>query len=504
MTAIRSYPGERFLERFPDPPRRAPVVAAVFPNTYRIGMSNLGYHFLFGALARRGRLRVERLFSDTGAVPRGLRAVLFSVSYEEDITACAAILGRLGIEPLRRRRGEGPLVIAGGPAVSANPLPVAAIADAVALGEGEETLGCIIDVLAEPGMTASDAREALALRPHMFVPGAGGEATIAATAAGRFVHSCLLATETAFPGTFLVEISRGCPGSCRFCLATQLYRPYRVMPMANFRETIEGLPVKPEAIGLVSTAAAAHPEFASLLRYLAGRGCRTGLSSLRAEDVNAETASAIAEAGIRSVALAPESGSEPLRQRLGKRVPDEVFMEAARLLSRAGVRHLSLYLLAGVPGEGRSDEERTLRFLATFAAAAAGCRVTLHVNPLVPKPATPLQHMGMATAPQLRAATARLAADARRIGLAVSLKGVRAALRQAQLSLGDERTGEAAVRFAAGGTSWRRALSDAGVDPDAIHRERGLEAPLPWERFAAAELRRSLLRRYRLFVAGGG
>ncbi|MDD3643465.1 MAG: radical SAM protein, partial [Candidatus Krumholzibacteria bacterium] len=420
----------------------------------------------------------------------------------EDIPACAALLSDLGVEPLRRMRRGGPVVIAGGAGVSANPLPVAAIVDAVALGEGEAVIDPLARILDEHAGNREEALEALAGEPGIYLPGAPGRPFVpvpvdAARAAQRFQHSCVVAREAAFPGAFLVEISRGCPGACAFCLATVLYRPFRTMPLQRFESLIDSLPPQVDSVGLVSTAAAAHPDIVEILDLLGRKGLRAGVSSLRAEDIDERTAAALKRAGIRSAALAPESGSERLRMRLGKRVADEVFLEAGRLLAGAGVRRLSLYLLAGAPGEDEADLEETVRFVGRFAAASAGARIVAHLNPLVPKPGTPLQFMAMSEPAVLAGRAALLAARLRPLGVAVSAKGIRGAVRQAQLSMGDEPAGEAAARYAAGGTSWRRALIDSGVDPGAVFRERGLEEALPWETFASPRRRNNLLERYR-------
>lgn len=502
MPLIRTYPGEIPLEEFPAPPRRAPAAAVVYPNAYRIGMSNLGFQFLFGALSRSGQLAVERLFTDHRRPQRPPQAVLFSISYEEDILACASILCDLGIEPLRRSRSGGPLVIAGGAGVSANPLPVSAIADAVARGEGERVIDHIIEVLSEPEAGRQRALERLASHPALFVPGVG-TASHGAPARARtdteepFQHSCIVAEEAAFPGTFLVEISRGCPGACAFCLATVLYRPLRTIGFDRFEALVGSLPRSVGAVGLVSTAAAAHPDFAAMLDLLARKGLRAGVSSLRAQDIDAPSARALERAGVRSAALAPESGSERVRMRLGKRVPDETYLEATRLLSGAGVRRLSLYMLGGIPGEDDDDLERTVAFVKRIAASAAGARVSIHLNPLVPKPGTPLQFMAMTQTGEFARRASLLADRLRPAGVGVSTKGSRGAVRQAQLSTGDESAGEAAVRYAAGGTSWRRALIDSGADPDAVFSERGIDTVLPWDRFEQEAARRSLLERYR-------
>ena len=502
MTDSRKYTGERFLQNYPGPGAGAPLALAAYPNSYKTGMSNLGFHFVYSSLAGSGRFRVERQFLGDPRGKGSADAVFFSVSYEEDLLNLVKILISLGIEPLRERRTDGPLVIAGGPVVSSNPVPLFPIADILAAGEGEGALPVIMEAVAAEGPDRSALAESLSEVEGVILPGLS-ESTAAASPVDPelFQHSVILTPDTVFPDMLLVEISRGCPGACAFCMATSIYRPFRTMPLERFETLIDSAIERsgpdPVKVGLISTAAAAHPEFTRMMEAIEARGAKVGLSSLRAIDIDAEKAGAIGKAGIRSVSLAPESGSESMRLRLGKNASDQTYLDAARLLCREGVTGFNLYMLAGMPGEDERTSAATEDFLSAFSEAAKGARVTVNLNVLVPKPRTPLQFMAMPGRKEIGTSIDSMKTACRAAGVGISVKGQRSSMNQARIALGSEAVGRAAVRFAVGGTSWKRALKDEGVDPDLIHAERGVDEILPWEKVFGSGRRDTLLRRYR-------
>jgi radical SAM superfamily enzyme YgiQ (UPF0313 family) len=472
------------------------------------GMSNLGFHFIYSGLARSGELRVERRFGDGGPsrkMPaKGADAVFFSISYEEDLVPLVRMLKSMEIEPLREDRGNGPLVIAGGPVLSSNPVPFFPIADIICAGEGENILPGVIEAVSAHGRDRPSIAGTLENTDGILMPGIFGKTRLPAPVdPSNFQHSVIIAEETVFPGTMLIEISRGCPGACAFCMATSIYRPFRTVPLGRIMELVEkAAAVSADMeeglkIGLVSTAAAAHPQFVEILDHIIGRGGRVGLSSLRAADMDEARSAAIGRAGIRSVSLAPESGSERIRFDIGKKVPDAVYFKAAGLLRSDGVSKFNLYMLTGLPGEDDRAFDETGRFIGAFLESVKGAHVSVNLNVVVPKPRTPLQFMAMARKDDIRSSVARMREVCMASGAGISVKGFRSAMDQARISLGSEGVGRAAVRFAAGGTSWKRALRDEGVDPDIIHFDRSGDGVLPWEEVFGGGEREVLAARYR-------
>jgi len=477
-----------------------------YPSSYRAGMSNLGFQFLFGKLRMRQSMRVERFFTDsapltieTGSRLSTAKALFFSVSYEEDYLNLARILAKSGIEPSRSLRECSPLVIVGGRAPSANPMPMGEIADIIALGEGEATIDRIADFAigySEGGheeITSSLSGVDGLYLPHLPTR----ESSFAGPVKiDSFPMSVIVSGGTVFSDMVLMEIGRGCPSSCSFCLASALYSPHRTVPFGILSGQVESIPRKVDKVGLVSTSVTAHPDFERIVDFLTGRGITPSFSSLRAEDMDEGKAELIAEAGTRSVSLAPESGSEVGRRSLGKRVPDERYIEAAGLLSRSGVRNLNLYMLCGYPGENEDVLLETGRFLDRFTGAAGNSKVSVHINYLIPKALTPFQFYGMPGSGKLERLASGLEGVCRSRNIRVKTKSIRGAIRQAVLSLGGSEVGRAVVEYSKNKISWKRALRDSGVDSEFVHRERGVDKPLPWEEIEGRIIRKNLLARY--------
>lgn len=418
-----------------------------------------------------------------------------------------------GVPPLRQKRGGRPLVIVGGPAVSANPFPISAIADAIALGEGEGTLPGIVSLLEELGVDRFDGRgprepddvlDRMARIPGMLVPARsrGAVAFNEPVGLSRFPVSVVVTPDSTFPGALLVESGRGCPGACAFCVATSLYRPFRFMSAAGFAELLATLSVPVERIGLVSTAVAANPDFVKIVRLISSKGMSVSFSSLRAEDLDDEKILAIGEAGTAAASLAPESGSERIRYAMGKRVPDEIYFAAASKLRAAGIAHFTLYLLIGCPGEDGSALADTRAFMEHFRKAIGGRGFSVHANVLVPKPWTPLQFYAMPGERDLVARQHELEKMLRKLGLGVQIKSVRSAIRQAIFSMGDELVGNAIVHYVEGGLSWKRALREAGVNESLHHEKKGPETSFPWDGISGPVHRGVLFKRFEAVERG--
>lgn len=500
------------LEKFPRPTGAAARVAAGYAAPYRVAMSNLGFHFLYAGLRRSPGLRVERFFADTSPVTiesgsplSDETALLFSVSYEEDYLNLVRILHESGVPPLRADRRGRPLVIAGGPAVSANPFPLADIVDAATLGEGEGMLEAIVTVLEDSAATGIGVvRERLARIPGVLVPGLSrsGVSLREGSRLESFPRSVIMTPETVFPRTLLIECARGCPGACAFCLATSIYRPYRAMPFEAIRELMDSFEVPVRRVGLVSTAVAAHPDFEGIVRFLRSRAVSVSFSSLRAEDLDDDKADIVGAIGTSSVSLAPESGSEAARSRLGKKVPDEVYFHVAGKLYEAGVRRFTLYLLIGWPSLDDVMLSNTINFIEHFRQNIKRSRLDVHVNPIIPKAWTPLQFLAMPDEKELSVAQRGLEKALGRLGANVSTKSVRSALRQALFSTGDERIGRAIVHHVVDGLSWKKALRMAEVNERFPHEEKGPETSFPWDAIEGPVRRGALFKRFEVMTRG--
>ncbi|MBU8922260.1 MAG: B12-binding domain-containing radical SAM protein [Bacteroidales bacterium] len=506
---MADLPDETYLERFPVPPRGAPALFVGYPSTYSVAMSNLGFHFIFAEASRSGEFSVDRFFSDTAPFTfktgkrLGEADVLFiSVSYEEDYINLVRMMTGSAIELSREKRRGKPLIIVGGAAISANPLPLSEMIDVAVIGEGERTTAHILEILSGDGAGEyEDVIEKLSGEDGVFIPGIDSRAMFKKEKTRDvFPHSVILTGKTVFPDTMLFETGRGCPGVCGFCLATSIYRPHRPASLASIVKALDESLVNTSKVGLVSTAITSHPQFEELIDIFKERDIKIGLSSLSAEGIDRKTVRILSDAGVRSASLAPETGDESIRFLIGKRTVDEVYIDAAALLAESGVRRISLYLMTGIPGEDDGIYQSTGGFLERLSTAAPGASFSVHINTMVPKPWTPLQFFAMPDIQVIRSRLKGLSSVCRKAGMRVKTKSIRSSLRQAFLSLGDQRAGRALIEYASGGISWKMALSSAGVDIASVHRERGLDGDLPWYRIEGPSSHDTLLKRYKGMV----
>jgi len=506
--------------------------ALVYPNAWAVGMANLGVHAVYRLLNEPADALCERAFLPAGegdpvTVESGrplsdFDVVAFSLSFEEDYVRIPELLARAGVPVRAAARGAGfPLVVAGGIAVQINPEPVAPFFDALLVGEAEPLLPPFLDAL-RTAREAPPAREelldALARLPGVYVPSRyevsyaptkGGDGWVtrfeplrgapprvrrlwATDVRGRATARVVETPDARFGDLHLVEVARGCLWGCRFCAAGFVQRPYREVSEEVLRAEAERGIARGQRIGLVGPDTSDHSSLRPLMASIAERGGAASPSSLRVDALDRELARRLAQGGERTVTLAPEAGTERLRRVLNKDFPDERVVEAAEAAFAEGLENVKLYFMCGLPTETAEDVEgiaalsRRVRdeVLLPWARRRGRMgRMTLSVNPFVPKPWTPFQWDGIAPRATLEAARRRLERALRPLGIEVDFLSPREARLQAVLSRGDRRTAdliEAGWRDHGGQLG--KALKAWGEDP-AFYAERTVAADerLPWD-----------------------
>lgn len=401
-------------------------VALGFPSAYEIGMSNLGFQWVYRLFNREEEVACERFFHAPDAWgrrgPRTLESdsplgafplVAFSVSWEMDYPHLLRILPAAGIPLERHERGEGdPIVLVGGDCARINPLPLTPYVDAFAMGDGEKLVPGIAEALRD-GRSRSDTLERLASLRGLYVPLLHGERAERAEG-GRIVvdqlrpadgatreppHTTLLTPRTELADKLLIEIARGCSEMCRFCWSAYAMAPQVRVPASAILGVAERCRPLTSRVGLVATAVADHPDILTILRGLSGLGYHIALSSLKIDAISGELLEVLARQGGRSLAIAPEAGNERLRRALNKKVTDAMLREKVRLVARAGFTSLKLYLQVGLPGETDSDVDDVVRLVddLRLVMLEEGRRLgrlgTLvpSVNAFIPKPHTPFE-----------------------------------------------------------------------------------------------------------------
>ncbi len=529
----------------PRPAKSADLsVCLAYPNTYPVGMANLGFQAIYGILVRAG-VAVERAFLpdeppygrirtlESGRALSSFDVLAFSISFETDYVHLLDLLAGAGLPLERAARGpRDPLVVVGGPATFLNPEPIAEFVDLFLIGEGEEMVPEWLAVLRRERAKGGDRTallEASAEVEGAYLPGSWGgfasdDPRPAPRVRRRYVahlddaptRSQILSPEAVFGDMFLVEASRGCEWGCRFCAAGFMYRPVRHRSTRSLRDDVLGEALQHrDTVGLVGAEMASHPGIAALCRDVAARGGRASPSSLKADMIGPELAAALGGGATRSVTIAPEAGSERMRRVINKNLSEHEILRAAELLARGGVASLKLYAMIGLPTETDEDVLAIAELAAKIRnrlARGVG-RITLSINPFVPKPWTPLQWEPMADRKTLRERAQLLKRAAERIPNAtVDVESPREAYWQTLLSRGDRRLAPLMrAVHEAGGAFWpvvQAAVRAGGYEgcpsPDEfVHRRFAPDETLPWDfidhgvdkRFLLAEWRKALLER---------
>jgi radical SAM superfamily enzyme YgiQ (UPF0313 family) len=495
-------------------------VCLVYPNTYSIGMSNLGFQGVYAMLNDRDDTVCERAFLPdnpeeyvrTGTElfsfesKRSLARfdiVAFSVSFENDYPNILRTLALANIPLGTDERGPAhPLVVLGGPCAFSNPEPLAPFVDAFFIGEAEGMLDEFMDLFSSLRRNREE-RESITLRlasiTGIYVPslydvtydGLGRIAGRTARAGApehvtrrhasdisrRPIRQAIVTTETEFSGMRLIEAMRGCPWSCRFCLAGHVYDPPRQKTLEAITREIEEARAEGLRVGLVGPSLSDYKYSAEVLAI---PDVDFSITSLRAHPRSAELVRHLR--GRKSVSIAPEAGTERLRAVIGKKVTEEDILGTASLLRDCGIGRLRLYFMVGLPTETDEDIEgivTLVRRIENECFTSGTLSVTLSV--FVPKPFTPFERFAMtplATIKKRLALVKKGLRQDRRVS--ISHDAPRHAYMQALFARGDRRVG-AVLRSMLTTLDLGKAARDAGVDTDwYVLRPRDDGETLPW------------------------
>jgi radical SAM superfamily enzyme YgiQ (UPF0313 family) len=394
--------------------------AFVYPNSYFIGMSNLGLQAIYGLLNNREDCLCERVFWDKensqgGALPLSVEsqrpltdyAVLaLSLNYEIDFLNVAPLLNSSGIPLYSEERNESqPLVIAGGPCITANPLPVARFFDCLCVGEAEAILPAMLPVLREMLSGNRDKLlKELSRIPGVWVPRYNQNQPVVRqwvkTLDPHPVHSIVLTQDTELSDLYLIETERGCAHNCRFCLVSSAFSPMRFHSVESIVKQAETGLTSRKRMGLVGPAVTDHPQIEELLDRLLQIGAQISISSLRITSLNSHLLAQMVKGGLRSVALAPEAGSECLRGVIKKGISEHQILEAIRMAAAAGMQQIKLYFMVGLPRETEADIQAivdlTVAGKKIIEKIGSKARLTLNISPFIPKAGTVFQWMPMA------------------------------------------------------------------------------------------------------------
>lgn len=464
----------------------------LYPHSYAVGMSSLATHTLYAELNATGEMLWERAFVDPArdstrspalcslesrALLRDFEAIAITSSYELDWPAIPAALESGGVPPLRENRPDGPIVIAGGPAISAAPLPLAEIYDVAYIGEIEPAMGVLREALAAG--SREETLERLAGTRGFYVPElqgrpeAGGLVRRCAMNLDEFdTTSVILTPEAEFANRFLVEIGRGCRRSCSFCLARRLYRPQRWRSVGRIVEAVRRGLEYTNDVGLIAAAVSDYPDLAELCGALEGLSAdlRVSTSSVRLESATDELLRLLARGGQHTVTFAPEAATERLRHAIGKGLAEDELFAAVERAAAAELTRIRLYFMIGLPTETAEDREEITALARRLTAAFPRLHFRCNVGVFSPRPHTAFEREALPPTRELRNWLSRVQKSLKSVPhVEVSTDSARWAGMQAALSRSDERLGRAlAKRPSVGFTELVRSLEAEGLDYEGL------------------------------------
>lgn len=499
-----------------------------FPNTYTVGITSLGYQLIWANLAKREDIRVSRLFTDLHeTLPRSPELLGFSFSWELDYMNIFTLLESLNIPINSKERTDShPLIFGGGPVLTANPEPFANFFDVILLGDGENLLDNFINSYQQ---VRGENRQAklthLAQTSGIYIPSLyevkyhsfdGAIQSIQPisenipsqvekqTYRGNILSSSTVVTEkAAWENIYMVEVVRSCPEMCRFCLASYLTLPFRTASLeASLIPAIErGLKVT-NRIGLLGASVTQHPEFESLLDYLAQPQydeVRLSIASVRTNTVTEKLARILSKRNTKSITIAVESGSEKLRKIINKKLDNDEIIEAAINAKAGGLKAMKLYGMVGIPQEEEEDLEATIAMMEKVKKAAVGLRLSLGCSTFVPKSHTPFQWFGVN--PQSKKRLKFLQKQLGKKGIDFRPESYNWSVIQALISRGDRRlTRLLQLTRHYGDTlgSFKRAFKELkGEIPDLdyyVHRNWEITEVLPWHHLKTALTQDTLIK----------
>ena len=523
---------------FKDPGGRVNI-ALCYPNRYAVAMSSLGYQGIYGFFNSQGDVVCERFFypdqedleeyEKTDAELFSLESkrplsafdiIAFSVSFENDYPNLLRMLKMARIPARRSERGQQyPLIIMGGVCAFFNPEPLADFMDLIFVGEAEEMLQEFLSVYRQTGQgeelfSRSAEIEGIYL-PEFYAVAYNEDGTIAGRTSlhgapasikkrtmkdisKSFLRSSIICPDAEFSDMYLLEVMRGCPWSCRFCVAGHIYRPVRKKEFSRLSEEIDEAVHKTQRVGLIGPSLSDYPHAEEVLQI---QGVDFSITSLRASAQSGRLVQLMK--GHKSISIAPEAGTQRLRDVINKKISNDDILETARLILESDVETLRLYFMIGLPTETMDDIEGMIELVKTIRRNTRRGFIRLSVSTFVPKPFTPFQWHPMEPLKSIKEKLRRIKKGlAREKGVRVLHDVPKYAHLQGLFALGNRRVGNIIERLSAEDIDiMKQGSEDVDID-SVVFRKKDFSEILPWDFIDAGVGKGHLWDEYRKALAG--
>ena len=478
-------------------------VALIYPNTYYLGMSNLGIHAVYSLINSNLKTVCERVFLDTtsknapAAIESGrpltdFAVLAFSISYELDYFNVINMLKATGIPLFSAERDSShPLVIAGGPCVTANPMPLVPFFDAFCIGEAEPIVPAMLPVLYDNiGEIRTALLQSLSMLPGVYVPLYPPPASVVRQWTKNLddfdTRSVILTEDTELGDSYLIETERGCARGCRFCLVNSAYAPMRFRSLDKIlKQAWEGLHSR-RRIGLLGPTVTDHPRINELLAGLNEMNAEISISSLRIDTLSESIINELAKGKVQTITIAPEAGSQRLRDVINKCLTEDDIFKAVDLIAGQRFTQLKLYFIVGLPTETDEDVEEIVRLTLSIKdrleSKRSSARIIVNAAPFVPKASTPFQWLPMAPEDVLNQRLGILRSSLPLKGIKLNEESPAWSQVQGALSRGDEKVAPVLADMKEISLAgWKKAAEHHGLDIESyVNRHLDPTHKLPW------------------------
>ena len=479
---------------------REKSTALIYPNIYKVGISNLGFLNIYniinntdGCICERGFLYDPHFENITKTLESGTEyssfdVVAFSINYELDLFNLIKILKNAKIPFYSKDRTEkNPLLIAGGSFLSINPAPVMEIFDILFIGESEILLPRFLDMLRNH--SRSETLEELNEHEGILIPNLSGTPVKRAYVKNPEsppYYPPVVTKNSHMSGTYLIETGRGCGRGCRFCAAFSIYSPVRFLKFECIKNIIDKYTENFNKIGLVGASISDHHQLEKIVEYIVSKNKQIGLSSFRPDRISENLVKNLVSGDVKTITLAPEAGSERLRSAINKKISNEKIYEAVKILAKSEIRKLKLYFMVGLPGETEQDIEDIVQMVKNIhrlysARSKKGRQIRLSINIFIPKPFTAFQFETLKNIKISDKKRKHIYSELKKLhGLTFSTKGSRLENIQGILSQGTSGIAGAIIESECNYSKFL-AIVKYKEEYSFINRVKTAKTPLPWE-----------------------
>lgn len=513
-------------------------VALAFPNTYYVGMSNLGFQTIYRFFNILNDVTCERVFLpdpleekrhndfliplltlETQKPVEHFEIIAFSITYENDYINILKILQMANIPLIASDRTEKcPLIIAGGISASINPEPIAPFIDLFIIGEAEAVLNNFWEIYSKTrkeNMPREKVLSTLSSIPGIYCPALYKPEYNASGRLKSFTHlkdkahkkikrqwtsnnlasvacSSIITPLTEFKDMALIETGKGCGRGCRFCVAGFISRPPRHHPSDRLIKQSIQLANKHKKIGLVGAAISDIPGINALCAALKLLPVSVSVSSLRADSISTDIINLLASSGHKTLTIAPEAGSQRLRNIINKNITEKDIFNACSMIFEAGVLNLKLYFLIGLPNETKEDIDEIIILIQTIKDIMLNkCRgkkrigtITISINPFIPKPFTPFQWEPFEDIRSLEKKINHIRTGlSKETNIKLHIEAPKKSYFQAALARGDRRCASILLKMHEQKSSnWKKAAKECDINLDFyVYRKIMTDELLPWD-----------------------